>query len=75
MRAAATPNGSSSTPIAASPSPIRPSGPPAPSADTTRTRVPVRTADFDPGVLDRLADDVIRRVERRVRIERERRGL
>lgn len=30
---------------------------------------------LDPGVLDRLADDVIRRVEQRVRIERERRGL
>ncbi|HEV8209501.1 MAG TPA: hypothetical protein VGP77_05245 [Vicinamibacterales bacterium] len=40
-----------------------------------RTRIPVRPGDFEPGVLDRLADDVIRRVERRVRIERERRGL
>jgi hypothetical protein len=38
-------------------------------------RLPVRTADFEPGVLDRLTDDVIRRVERRARIERERRGL
>jgi hypothetical protein len=35
----------------------------------------VRLADFEPGLLDRLTDDVIRRVERRVRIERERRGL
>lgn len=30
---------------------------------------------LDPSVLDRLTDDVIRRVEQRVRIERERRGL
>jgi hypothetical protein len=35
---------------------------------------PVRLKDLDPGVLDRLTDDVIRRVERRDRIERERRG-
>ena len=32
-------------------------------------------APLEPAVLDRLADDVIRRVERRARIERERRGL
>jgi len=32
-------------------------------------------ADLDPALLDRLTDDVIRRVERHVRIERERRGL
>lgn len=30
---------------------------------------------LDPGLLDRLTDDVIRRVEQRVRIERQRRGL
>lgn len=30
---------------------------------------------IDPGLMDRLADDVIRRVEKRLRIERERRGL
>lgn len=30
---------------------------------------------LDPAVLDRLTDDVIRRVEQRVRIERQRRGL
>ena len=30
---------------------------------------------LDPGLLDRLADDVIRRVEKRARIERDRRGL
>jgi hypothetical protein len=32
-------------------------------------------ANLDPRVLDRLTDDVIRRVEQRIRIERERRGL
>lgn len=31
--------------------------------------------DFDAPLLDRLTDDVIRRVERRTRVERERRGL
>jgi hypothetical protein len=30
---------------------------------------------LDRGMLDRLTDDVIRRVEQRIRIERERRGL
>jgi hypothetical protein len=30
---------------------------------------------LDPGLLDRLTDDVIRRVEQRMRIERQRRGL
>jgi hypothetical protein len=35
----------------------------------------VRVTDLDPRLVERLADDVIRRVERRVRIERERRGL
>lgn len=35
----------------------------------------VKAAVLDPAVLDRVTDDVIRRVERRVRIERERRGL
>jgi len=29
----------------------------------------------DPGLLDRLTDNVIRRVEQRIRIERQRRGL
>jgi hypothetical protein len=32
-------------------------------------------ATLDPAFMDRLADDVISRVERRIRIERERRGL
>jgi hypothetical protein len=30
---------------------------------------------LDPAVMDRLTDDVIRRVERRIRIDRERRGV
>ena len=34
----------------------------------------LRMKDFDPALLDRLTDDVIRRVERRARIERERHG-
>jgi hypothetical protein len=35
----------------------------------------LKLTDIDPRLMDRLTDDVIRRVERRVRIERERRGL
>jgi len=35
----------------------------------------VQVTTLDPSVLDRLTDDVIRRVEQRGRIERERRGL
>jgi hypothetical protein len=35
----------------------------------------IRATMLDPAVADRFADDVIRRMERRVRIERERRGL
>jgi hypothetical protein len=35
----------------------------------------IQISDLDPRFVDRLTDDVIRRVERRVRIERERRGL
>jgi hypothetical protein len=35
----------------------------------------VRATALDPFLADRLAEDVIRRIERRIRIERERRGL
>lgn len=35
----------------------------------------IQAGNFDSAFLDRLTDDVIRRVERRMRIERERRGL
>lgn len=38
-------------------------------------RKPVSLCDLEPTFVDRLAEDVIRRVERRARIERERRGL
>jgi hypothetical protein len=42
----------------------------------TQARVPTAPiTTLDPALVDRLADDVIRRVERRVRIERERRGI
>jgi hypothetical protein len=43
----------------------------APPADR---RAPAVTS-LDPVLVDRLTDDVIRRVERRIRIERERRGV
>ena len=35
----------------------------------------LQISDLDATVVERLTDDVIRRVERRVRIERERRGM
>lgn len=38
-------------------------------------RKPMTLSDFEPSFVDRLTEDVIRRVERRARIERERRGL
>jgi hypothetical protein len=42
---------------------------------TPQRTTPLQFGDLDASLLDRLTDDVIRRVERRVRIERERRGL
>jgi hypothetical protein len=36
---------------------------------------PLPITKLDPGLMDRLTDDVIRRVEQRARIERQRRGL
>lgn len=48
-------------------SPSQPERPPSPK--------PVSLSDLEPSFVDRLAEDVIRRVERRARIERERRGL
>jgi len=41
-----------------------------PEAQTT-----LRSQHLDPAFVDRVADDVIRRIDRRLRIERERRGL
>jgi hypothetical protein len=40
-----------------------------------QARKPMSLSDLEPSFVDRLAEDVIRRVERRARIERERRGL
>jgi hypothetical protein len=60
-------------------------GPPSRAASNEQTAVEVERAieavrampvtKLDPALMDRLANDVIRRVEQRVRIERERRGL
>ena len=38
-------------------------------------RAATQTTSIDPALIDRLTEDVIRRVEKRARIERERRGL
>jgi hypothetical protein len=46
----------------------------APPPRAARVAAP-QVMSLDPGLLDRLADDVIRRIEKRARIERERRGL
>jgi hypothetical protein len=51
-----------------------PTGKP-PSAVASASPAPARSMSLDRALVDRLADDVIRRVERRARIERERRGL
>jgi hypothetical protein len=47
---------------------------PLPSPGVQRTTAQKLT-QIDPGLLDRLTDDVIRRVEQRIRIDRQRRGL
>lgn len=47
--------------------------PPLPSNMTARTIV--RATELEPGLASRLADDVIRRIDRRARIERERQGM
>jgi len=46
-----------------------------PAESRTDRQVVLPAASVDARLLDRLTDDVIRRVERRIRIERERRGL
>jgi len=48
---------------------------PLPTITPQQAREAVRANLLDGAVADRLADDVIRRVEKRLRIERERRGL
>jgi hypothetical protein len=65
--------------------PLHPSPAPSPARSVVRQETAsevsakrpaaLRVTDLDPALLDRLTDDVIRRVEKRVRIERERRGL
>jgi hypothetical protein len=45
-----------------------------PSADRGIGKAVVCATALDPVLVDRLADDVIRRIDRRARIERERRG-
>lgn len=47
---------------------------PAPVAPASRP-APQQLTQLDPALVDRLADDVIRRIEKRARIERDRRGL
>lgn len=44
-------------------------------APDLKSSAPAQLAKLDPAVLDRLADNVIERVEKRIRIERQRRGL
>jgi hypothetical protein len=44
-------------------------------ADAPHIRAAIRAQVLDPALVERLADDVIRRIDRRARIERERRGL
>lgn len=43
--------------------------------DVPAVRTALRSQPLDPAYVDRLADDVIRRIDHRLRIERERRGL
>jgi hypothetical protein len=50
-------------------------GTPAPRAGRGDATAPLQMSELDPRLVDRLTDTVIRSVERRVRIERERRGL
>jgi hypothetical protein len=46
------------------------------SSSSSSTQIPQQQiTKLDPGLVDRLTDDVIRRVEKRARIERQRRGL
>lgn len=46
-----------------------------PEASQAAATAKARPMPFDSSIMDRLAEDVIRRVERRVRIDRERRGI
>ncbi len=55
---------------AAAPPPQTPS-----TVSRTTEQTIVRAAALEPGLADRLTDDVIRRIDRRARIERERKGM
>jgi hypothetical protein len=44
-------------------------------AQNFETAIPTKLSGFDPAIMDRLADNVIERVEKKMRIERQRRGL
>jgi hypothetical protein len=46
-----------------------------PATQAQAAREAVRSSLMDASVVDRLAEDVMKRVEKRLRIERERRGL
>lgn len=74
------PGESAAAPVAMRPAPETWSRPAASPAATGEVNVPAHAQaaarpTLDRDTLDRLAEDVIRRVERQVRIERERRGL
>ena len=45
------------------------------SASSNQATTPLQITKLDPGLVDRLTEDVIRRVEKRALIERQRRGL
>ncbi len=80
-RKAAAPADSGNSPAHEEPRTLPGFARPAPSVGTAHSTdaqvASQRTAAaaLDPAMVDRLADDVIRRMERRIRIERERRGI
>lgn len=71
----AAPTSGSRGPSASVPQTIGTSAPAIERSTSTQSRVAPASLAVDPATVDRLADTVIRRIERRVRIERERRGL
>jgi hypothetical protein len=68
---AASPQGTGDWPAASRPAPQVFDTTPDPMARASDKRA----VALDPALAERLADDVIRRIDRRARIERERRGL
>jgi hypothetical protein len=55
--------------------PRRTGMPSAPTLTTRQTTAVHAAPRFDAGMLDGLADDIIRRIDKRARVERERRGI